>query len=65
MLAGDVRANVLPVYETTAIHVRMAVEWMLGDREEAGQAASVADSRVASSGLLIMSAAGIANASTV
>lgn len=39
VLAVDVRANVLPVYDTTAIHARMAVEWMLGDREEARQAA--------------------------
>jgi aspartate racemase len=39
VLAVDVRANVLPVYDTTAIHARMAVDWMLGDREEARQAA--------------------------
>jgi aspartate racemase len=39
VLAVDVRANVLPVYDTTAIHARMAVEWMLGEREEARQAA--------------------------
>jgi aspartate racemase len=39
VLAVDVRANVLPVYDTTAIHARMAVEWMLADREEARQAA--------------------------
>ena len=39
VLAVDVRANVLPVYDTTAIHARMAVEWMLSDREEARQAA--------------------------
>jgi aspartate racemase len=39
VLAVDVRANVLPVYDTTAIHARMAVEWMLDDREEARQAA--------------------------
>lgn len=38
-LAVDVRANVLPVYDTTAIHSRMAVEWMLGDSEEARAAA--------------------------
>ena len=31
VLAVDVRANVLPVYDTTAIHARMAVEWMLDD----------------------------------
>ena len=28
-LAVDVRANVLPIYDTTAIHARSAVEWML------------------------------------
>jgi aspartate racemase len=39
VLAVDTRANVLPVYDTTAIHARMAVDWMLGDREEARQAA--------------------------
>ena len=35
VLAVDVRANVLPVYDTTAIHARAAVEWMLAE-EEAG-----------------------------
>ena len=39
VLAVDVRANVLPVYDTTAIHARRAVEWMLDEREEARQAA--------------------------
>ncbi len=39
VLAVDTRANILPVYDTTAIHARMAVDWMLGDREEARQAA--------------------------
>ncbi|WP_037501094.1 aspartate/glutamate racemase family protein [Sphingomonas jaspsi] len=34
VLAVDVRANVLPVYDTTAIHAAAAVEWMLGDAEE-------------------------------
>ena len=29
----------LPVYDTTAIHSRMAVEWMLGDEEQARAAA--------------------------
>ena len=29
VLAVDVRANVLPVYDTTAIHARVAVDWML------------------------------------
>jgi aspartate racemase len=39
VLAVDARANVLPVYDTTAIHARMAVEWMLGEEEEARAAA--------------------------
>jgi aspartate racemase len=39
VLAVDTRANVLPVYDTTAIHARMAVEWMLSDQEEARAAA--------------------------
>ncbi|MES2001966.1 MAG: amino acid racemase [Pseudomonadota bacterium] len=39
VLAVDVRANVLPVYDTTAIHSAAAVEWMLGDRETARAAA--------------------------
>ena len=39
VLAVDTRANILPVYDTTAIHARMAVEWMLGGREEARAAA--------------------------
>ena len=39
VLAVDVRANVLPVYDTTAIHARMAVNWMLSDEEEARAAA--------------------------
>ncbi|MEO6247390.1 MAG: amino acid racemase [Sphingomicrobium sp.] len=38
-LAVDVRANVLPVYDTTAIHARAAVEWMLADEVAARQAA--------------------------
>jgi aspartate racemase len=38
-LAVDVRANVLPVYDTTAIHSRVAVEWMLGEQEQARAAA--------------------------
>jgi aspartate racemase len=29
VLAVDVRANVLPVYDTTAIHARAAVEWIV------------------------------------
>jgi aspartate racemase len=39
VLAVDVRANVLPVYDTTAIHARMAVDWMLGEEEQARAAA--------------------------
>lgn len=39
VLAVDVRANVLPVYDTTAIHARAAVDWMLGDEEQARAAA--------------------------
>lgn len=39
VLAVDARANVLPVYDTTAIHARRAVEWILGDREEVRAAA--------------------------
>lgn len=39
VLAVDVRANVLPVYDTTAIHARAAVVWML---DEAGQARAAA-----------------------
>lgn len=39
VLAVDVRANVLPVYDTTAIHAAAAVEWMLADEEVARAAA--------------------------
>jgi aspartate racemase len=39
VLAVDVKANVLPVYDTTAIHARACVEWMLGEQEEARAAA--------------------------
>ena len=39
VLAVDARANVLPVYDTTAIHARAAVEWMLEDQQEARAAA--------------------------
>ncbi|MEO7635749.1 MAG: amino acid racemase [Sphingomicrobium sp.] len=39
VLAVDVRANVLPVYDTTAIHARAAAEWMLSDAEQARAAA--------------------------
>ena len=39
ILAVDARANVLPVYDTTAIHARAAVEWMLEGAEEVRAAA--------------------------
>jgi len=39
VLAVDVRANVLPVYDSTAIHARACVEWMLGEEEQARAAA--------------------------
>lgn len=39
VLAVDTRANVLPVYDTTAIHARKAVEWILDDGQEARAAA--------------------------
>lgn len=39
VFAIDVRANVIPVYDTTAIHARAAVDWMLADQELALAAA--------------------------
>jgi len=39
VLAVDPRANVLPVYDTTAIHARACVEWMLAEEEQARAAA--------------------------
>jgi aspartate racemase len=39
VLAVDVRANVLPVYDSTAIHALAAVDWMLADEEQARAAA--------------------------
>lgn len=39
VMSVDVRANVLPVYDTTAIHARACVEWMLADEEQARAAA--------------------------
>ena len=39
VLAVDVRANVIPVYDTTVIHARAAVDWMLEDEEQARAAA--------------------------
>ncbi|MDQ3074610.1 MAG: amino acid racemase [Pseudomonadota bacterium] len=38
-LAVDVRANVMPVYDTTTLHARKAVDWMLDDEEQARAAA--------------------------
>ena len=38
-MAVDVRANVLPIYDTTEIHARAAVDWMLADEEAARAAA--------------------------
>ena len=35
VLAVDTRANVLPVYDSTAIHARAAVEWMLAETADA------------------------------
>lgn len=40
VLAVDPRANVLPVYDTTAIHARKAVEWILSDQENGKIAAA-------------------------
>jgi aspartate racemase len=39
VLAVDTRANVLPVYDSTAIHARAAAEWMLAEQEQARAAA--------------------------
>ena len=39
VLAVDTRANVLPVYDTTALHARAAVEWMLAEPETVRAAA--------------------------
>ncbi|MDQ3478314.1 MAG: amino acid racemase [Pseudomonadota bacterium] len=39
VLAVDVRASVIPVYDTTAIHARAAVDWMLAEEQEARAAA--------------------------
>ena len=39
VLAVDVRANVIPVYDTTAMHARAAVDWMLAEEEQARAAA--------------------------
>jgi aspartate racemase len=34
VLAVDPRANVLPVYDSTALHARKAVEWILSDEDD-------------------------------
>jgi aspartate racemase len=39
VLAVDVRANVIPVYDTTAIHARAAADWILSQEEQARAAA--------------------------
>jgi aspartate racemase len=39
VFAVDVRANVLPVYDTTGIHARACVDWMLAEEEQARVAA--------------------------
>jgi aspartate racemase len=39
VLAVDVRANVIPVYDTTGMHARAAVDWMLAEEEPARAAA--------------------------
>jgi aspartate racemase len=39
VLAVDARANILPVYDTTAIHARAVVDWMLAEEEQARAAA--------------------------
>lgn len=40
VLAIDPRANVLPVYDTTAIHARRAVEWILDENAQLTAAAA-------------------------
>lgn len=39
VLAVDTKANVVPVYDATAIHARHAVDWMLSEEEQARAAA--------------------------
>jgi aspartate racemase len=39
VLLVDPHANVLPVYDTTALHCKAAVEWILSDRDRAAAAA--------------------------
>jgi len=38
-LAVDVRTNVVPVYDTTTLHARKAVDWMLDGAEQTRAAA--------------------------
>jgi len=40
VLAVDVRANVLPVYDTTAIHARACVDWMLAEEVQTQEKAA-------------------------
>jgi len=40
VMAVDVRANVLPVYDSTAIHARAALDWMLTEEKQAHRAAA-------------------------
>ena len=40
VMAVDTRANVLPVYDTTAIHARAAVDWMLRENKAAARKAA-------------------------
>ena len=40
VLAVDTRANILPVYDTTAIHAQTAVEWIVGERDVAARRAA-------------------------
>ncbi len=40
VMAVDVRANVLPVYDSTAIHARAALDWMLTVEKQAHRAAA-------------------------
>ena len=40
VFAVDARANVIPVYDTTAIHARAAVDWMLAEEVEEARAAA-------------------------
>ncbi|GAA3890182.1 aspartate/glutamate racemase family protein [Sphingomonas limnosediminicola] len=40
VLAVEVRANVLPVYDSTVIHARAALEWMLAEEKKQAQRAA-------------------------